>query len=131
MRKAAVLTGPDRGIDRRFQPQGGLTLRRHEATPDELAAADRVLTAVPCARSELLYARVDLVTDENGRAVLMELELTEPQLYFGHVPATADRMAAAIEDRVKEETHSCRSHETGATTERCGFAFSRSRQARA
>ena len=28
MRKAAVLDGPDQGIDRRFMPNGGLTLRR-------------------------------------------------------------------------------------------------------
>jgi hypothetical protein len=99
MRKAAVLTGPDIGIDRRFQPQGGLTLRPHQPTPNELAAADRALAAVPCRRDELLYARVDLVTDHDGRCVLMELELTEPQLYLGRVPVAADRMAAVIERR--------------------------------
>ncbi len=96
MRKGAVLTGPDTGIDRRFQPQGGVKLSRYRPTSKELAAAERVLAAVPCSRNELLYARVDLVTDQDGCPVLMELELTEPQLYFHDVPAAADRMAAVI-----------------------------------
>jgi hypothetical protein len=97
MRKAAVLTGPDIGVDRRFQPHGGLTLRRHQPTPRELVAAERVLDAVPWARSQLLYARVDLITDRKAGPVLMELELTEPQLYFQDVPAAAERMTLIIE----------------------------------
>ena len=101
MRKAAVLTGPDLGIDRRFQPHGGLSLRPHRPNPRELAAAERVLDALPWARSELLYARVDLVPDRDADPILMELELTEPQLYFADVPAAADRMAATIEERVR------------------------------
>jgi hypothetical protein len=43
----------------------------------------------------LLYARVDLVPGPDGAPVLMELELTEPQLYFGVVPEAAARFAAA------------------------------------
>jgi hypothetical protein len=101
MRKAAVLTGPDIGIDRRFQPQGGLSLRRHRPEPSELATAERVLDALPWARSELLYARVDLIPNRGADPILMELELTEPQLYFQDVPAAAERMAAIIEERAR------------------------------
>lgn len=104
VRKAAVLTGPDIGIDRRFQPHGGLRLRRHEPTDLELLTAADVLAAVPGGASQLLYARVDLVPDEHGRPVLMELELTEPQLYFGAAPGTATRMVAAIQRRVVAAT---------------------------
>jgi hypothetical protein len=101
MRKAAVLTGPDIGIDRRFQPQGGLALRRHRPTRRELAAAERVLDAVPWARTQLLYARVDLISDRNADPILMELEFTEPQLYFHDVPTATDRMTAIIEEHAR------------------------------
>jgi hypothetical protein len=99
MRKAAVLTGPDVGIDRRFQPRGGLDLRMHRPTAQELLTGDQVLAAVPGGRDQLLYARVDLVPGQDGNPVLLELELTEPQLYFGDVHGTADQMAGAIEGR--------------------------------
>jgi hypothetical protein len=98
MRKAAVLTGPDTGIDRRFQPHGGLSLRRHRPTRRELAAAERVLDGIPWMRNQLLYARVDLISDRDADPVLMELELTEPQLYFHDVPTATDRMTAIIEE---------------------------------
>jgi hypothetical protein len=62
--------------------------------------ANRVLAAIPAVLTDVLYARVDLVPGEDGRPVLMELELTEPQLYFGNAPGAADRMAAAIEARI-------------------------------
>jgi hypothetical protein len=56
-----------------------------------------VCEAVPWARNQLLYACVDLISDGDADPVLMELELTEPQLYFNDVPAAADRIAAIIE----------------------------------
>jgi O-ureido-D-serine cyclo-ligase len=63
---------------------------------DERAAAERVLAAAP---GPLLYARVDLVRDPDGRPQLMELELIEPSLFFGRHPPAADRLAAAIARR--------------------------------
>jgi len=54
--------------------------------------AARALSAAP---RPTLYARVDgLVRD--GRFVLMELELTEPNLYFEFAPSSVERMAAAL-----------------------------------
>ena len=101
IRKAAVLTGPDVGVDRRFLPQGGLSLHAHRPTTQEFMTANQALAAVPDThRHELLYARVDLVSGPDGRPVLMELELTEPQLYFHFVPWAADRMAQAIETQI-------------------------------
>ena len=101
MRKAALLTGPDSGVDRRFQVHGGVTLRRHRATRRELAAAEHVLDAIPWARNQLLYARVDLISDRDADPVLMELELTEPQLYFHDVPIATDRMTGIIEEHAR------------------------------
>ena len=101
MRKAAVLTGPDIGVDRRFQPAGGLTLHSHRPTARELVAAERVLDSVPWARNQLLYARVDLISDGDADPILMELELTEPQLYFHDVPTATDRMTAIIEEHAR------------------------------
>lgn len=48
-----------------------------------------------------LYARVDLARDEDGRPRLMELELVEPTLFFREADGSADRMAAAIEQRAR------------------------------
>lgn len=61
---------------------------------DELAAAERILTAAPFER--LAYARVDLLRDAQGRPKLLELELTEPSLFLAHAPGSADRFAAAL-----------------------------------
>lgn len=48
----------------------------------------------------LLYARVDLIPDDEGRPVLLELELTEPSLFFGVAPGALDRFADAVVARV-------------------------------
>ena len=45
---------------------------------------------------DLLYARVDLMPEDDGAWVLGELEATEPALYLDHAEGAADRMAAAI-----------------------------------
>jgi hypothetical protein len=47
----------------------------------------------------LLYARVDLVADDEGW-LLMELELVEPSLYLSYDETTASRLADAIQRRV-------------------------------
>lgn len=100
IRKGAVLDGPDTGIDRRFQHDGGLELRLRRPSAAQRTLADRVLAAVPGGPERLLYARVDLVPDPDGQPLLMELELTEPQLFLGHAPGAADRLAAAITARI-------------------------------
>jgi len=64
-----------------------------EPGADELSIAQRVLAALPF--GALLYARVDLIRDAGGAPCLLELELTEPSLYFGHAPGSAQRLAAA------------------------------------
>ena len=60
----------------------------------ERELAERALAAMPFG-SPLLYARVDLIHDGSGRPRVLELELTEPSLFFAHAPGSADRFAAA------------------------------------
>ncbi|MBX3393830.1 MAG: hypothetical protein KF841_00540 [Phycisphaerae bacterium] len=49
----------------------------------------------------LLYARVDLLRDDEGNFVLTELELVEPSLFLRHGPATADCLADALLKRLE------------------------------
>lgn len=68
-----------------------------DPTAAERAAAEAVLNAIPFARDELLYARVDLVLDEDGSPAVLELELVEPSLMLPQAPAgVADALAQAI-----------------------------------
>jgi len=64
---------------------------------EEIAVAERTLAAMPF--GELLYARVDLIHDDDGAPRVLELELTEPSLFFEHAPGSADRFARAIIER--------------------------------
>jgi hypothetical protein len=46
-----------------------------------------------------LYARVDLV-EPDGAPMVIELELVEPELFFGMVDGSAERFARAILNRL-------------------------------
>jgi hypothetical protein len=67
-------------------------------TPDpaELAAADRILDAIPWPRRDLLYARVDLIPGPDGLPQLVELELTEPSLFLSYSEGAAQRLAELV-----------------------------------
>ncbi len=68
-----------------------------DAGEDELTLARDVLTAVEHRfGTDLLYARVDMLRDDSGAPVLLELEAVEPNLYFDQVPEAAARLADAI-----------------------------------
>jgi glutathione synthase/RimK-type ligase-like ATP-grasp enzyme len=60
---------------------------------DERVAAEQLLAAAP---APVLYARVDLARDDDGRPRLMELELVEPCLFLDRAPAARERLADAI-----------------------------------
>ncbi|MGH8171997.1 MAG: ATP-grasp domain-containing protein [Rhodanobacteraceae bacterium] len=62
---------------------------------EEVALARRTLAAIPFAET-LLYARVDLIHADDGSPRVLELELTEPSLFFAHGAGSAQRFAAAI-----------------------------------
>jgi glutathione synthase/RimK-type ligase-like ATP-grasp enzyme len=64
---------------------------------EEQAVAEQILAAAP---GPLLYARVDLVRDGDGRPHLMELELVEPSLFIDRFAPGARRLAQAIARRL-------------------------------
>jgi hypothetical protein len=71
-----------------------------EPEPDERAAARRVLDA--CPHPPQLYARVDLARDQQGRPLLMELELVEPSLFLSGAPEARRRLVDGILRRLRE-----------------------------
>ena len=90
--KSAMLAGPHEATDALFRAE---TITAHLATDAELALARATLAAVP-GSDRLLYARVDLVDDDRGAARVLEVELTEPSMFMGQSPGSAERFAAAI-----------------------------------
>lgn len=63
--------------------------------PAEMALSRAVLACLP-GDAAPLYARIDLIQDANGSPRLLELELSEPSLFFAHAEGSARRFAAAV-----------------------------------
>ncbi len=60
---------------------------------DEALLATRILTLAP---GPLLYGRVDLVRDDDGHPMLMELELVEPCLFLSRSPEALARFVDVL-----------------------------------
>jgi len=75
-----------RPVDGEFRVQeefGGRYALLAPAPAGAVALAERVLAAI---EEPLLYARIDMVPDADGRWLLMEAELIEPDFYLGVDP---------------------------------------------
>ncbi|MGH8109070.1 MAG: ATP-grasp domain-containing protein [Arenimonas sp.] len=90
IRKGPLLQLDEGPTDHLFAPEA-ITAR--EPDGDELEVAHKVLAAMPF--KSLAYARVDLLPSSQG-PMLLELELTEPSLFFEHAPGSAERFAASL-----------------------------------
>lgn len=66
--------------------------------PADLTAAEQVHAAL---RDPPLYARVDMLRDEDGSLLLMELELIEPYLYPVEGPELGARLSAGLIRRLR------------------------------
>ena len=101
VRKAPLLEGPYRPNEDLFRVE---TMTTREASPQQREVADRAIAAVPDLvpgfDGPLLYARVDLLPDNAGNPVVLELELTEPSMFLALAPGAVERFAAAIARRV-------------------------------
>jgi glutathione synthase/RimK-type ligase-like ATP-grasp enzyme len=70
------------------------------ARPDQHGLAERALRVVHERLGRTAYARVDLVDGDDGRPVVIELELIEPSLFLDLAPAGAPRLADELRERV-------------------------------
>ena len=93
----AVLKRPAAGDFRVQKEHGGRAELFH---PDSalLDQADEIAATVPQVRDSL-YCRIDAVA-RDGKLVLMELELIEPELFLGLAEGAAERFAKAISRRL-------------------------------
>lgn len=95
IRKAALLRPDAAGLDHTAVPEA-IAARTPDA--DELRAGEAVLAALHARTGgPLPYARIDLIRDADGTPRLLELELTEPSLFFAQAPEAADRFAAVLQ----------------------------------
>ena len=66
-----------------------------------LEALDKLISTRFSGVAPLLYARVDLLRDGDGRLCLNELELVEPSLFFRHDPDSPARLVRALQDYLR------------------------------
>ena len=81
--------------DYRVQDAHGGTDHLVELDPALVEISKRALSVAP-GNDVPLYARVDFLFDEEGVAVVNELELIEPMLFFQHCPEAAEVFADAL-----------------------------------
>lgn len=100
IRKGALLHREQPAIEAPYAT-GDITPR--DADPDERALAELVLSVVARRlqlEQALPYARIDLIRDDQGLPALLELELTEPSLFFAQAPGSVDQFAAVLARRL-------------------------------
>jgi len=81
----------------RIQEQYGGVYSPVSPLAGAVALAEQVLAAID---EPLLYARIDMVPDADGRWLLMEAELIEPDFYLGVDPARGAGFARALQEMV-------------------------------
>jgi hypothetical protein len=94
IRKNALLTGPAEETGELYAEEENSAF---EATPEQIAVAERALAVARTATgADLTYARVDLVTGDDGVPMVIELELTEPSLWMKYGTGVEDKLADAV-----------------------------------
>ena len=88
--KGAMLTGERELVAGLYRSE---VITPRAAGAAEMAVARAALAAIPGGAQRLGYARVDLVPGANGEPLVIELELTEPSLFLGTAPGSAERLA--------------------------------------
>ncbi|MBC7290010.1 MAG: hypothetical protein H5T83_01565 [Actinotalea sp.] len=110
VRKEAMLDGPDVAVEGIYKEEriSGIEAPEEEIrmAREVIATARRLLEARAGdgERADdlpFLYARVDVVSDDDGRPVLMELELVEPSLFPSYAEGALDRIADAFAARAR------------------------------
>ena len=91
IRKGPLLRLDEGLVEGLFAPED---IRARAPADDERAVAAAAYAAIPFAPPP--YARIDLIRDDAGAPVVLELELAEPSLFFAHAPGAAARLARAV-----------------------------------
>ena len=79
--------------DFRVQDDHGGTVEQYIATESEIEFAKKCIEKCPYSP---IYARVDVVYDNNNKLSLSELELIEPELWFRNKPESATLLAEVV-----------------------------------
>ncbi|MCA9688307.1 MAG: hypothetical protein KC636_01770 [Myxococcales bacterium] len=79
--------------DFRVQDDFGGTVHAHAPRREEVALAEAAMAA--CS-ARPVYGRVDMVRGDDGRLLVMELELVEPELWYRMHPPAAEAFAEAL-----------------------------------
>lgn len=87
--------------DYRVQSDFGGSIRLEDPDESAIAFAEEVVKACPL---QPIYARVDLIKNDQGQWNLGEMELIEPELWFRLQPKSAKALAAAIRNYLKNKT---------------------------
>lgn len=85
--------------DFRVQDDFGGTVHEYEPTHEEIELA---IASVKACDPEPIYARVDIVNDNDGNPAVSEVELIEPELWFRRNENAAERLAEMVERYCKE-----------------------------
>lgn len=100
VRKGALLEGPYRADETKGVLYREEKMAFREASVAERELADRVVAELadvfPELGGPLLYTRVDLIPNDDGNPVILEVELIEPSLFFEHSAGSAQRFAGAL-----------------------------------
>ena len=79
--------------DFRVQDDHGGTVETYNASKHEILFAEKCIKLCP---NKVVYARVDVIYDNNNKISLSELELIEPELWFRNNEESADLLAEEI-----------------------------------
>lgn len=79
--------------DFRVQDDFGGTATAYEPTSEEITFAEKAVAACDIAP---VYARADIIRDNDGKLALTELEMIEPELWLRHRPSAAKALAAKL-----------------------------------
>ena len=97
IRKGPLLVADEGPTEALFAAE---TISARDPGPDELKLAKATLKALGT-KQPLAYARVDLVRGADGAPRVLELELTEPSLFFPYGEGSAERFAQTLVKRAK------------------------------
>ena len=99
-RKGAILTEYGAPLD---EPLMAEEMSPREPSAAERAVGDAVIAALPelvpgadPSAFPLLYARVDVLTDDEGNPLVLEIEVTEPSMFLRHGVGSVERFADTV-----------------------------------